>query len=199
MRRAGDGNAHPQIRRTRSVHSVFRENRNALNLKINRRLIHKNKRTIPKTIAFLNKIKRIYRIGFFLNFSCLSSSSCLKWFSILLAGAVDKDVFKFISDFWDGEMVVIRDNLPARRDWGVKDLIEKRKAKRIYLSPIHRIWLKCWSKIKSGLKCAQARMRAKLEKASAEALLLISAKTAESWFRSCGKAANCFLICFSCF
>jgi transposase len=85
--------------------------------------------------------------------------------------------------------VVVMDNLPAHKVKGVRELIEERGARVIYLPPyspdLNRIE-KGWSKIKTFLRAAKARTRAELEKALAEALRLISPEDAEGWFRSCG-------------
>lgn len=113
-------------------------------------------------------------------------------------GAVDGDVFKVYVEqvlgptLNTGEIVVM-DNLPAHKVKGIRELIEARGAFLIYLppySPDLNPIEKCWSKIKTYLKRAKARTRAELEKALAEALLLVSPKDAEGWFRSCGYAIH---------
>jgi transposase len=109
-------------------------------------------------------------------------------------GAVDGDVFKVyveqvLAPTLTASDIVIMDNLPAHKVAGIKELIEERGALLIYLppySPDLNPIEKCWSKIKTYLKKAKARTRAELEKALAEALLLVSAKDAEGWFKSCG-------------
>jgi transposase len=113
-------------------------------------------------------------------------------------GAVDGDVLKIYVEqilgpnLSAGEIVVM-DNLPAHKVKGIRELIEARGAFLIYLppySPDLNPIEKCWSKIKTYLKRAKARTRAELEKAFAEALLLVSPKDAEGWFRSCGYAIH---------
>ena len=89
--------------------------------------------------------------------------------------------------------VVVMDNLPAHKVKNIKELIERRGAQLIYLppySPDLNPIEKCWSKIKTYLRRAKARTRAELEKALAEALLLVSSKDAIGWFKSCGYAIH---------
>jgi transposase len=109
-------------------------------------------------------------------------------------GAVDGVVFKlYVAEVLcptlsRGDIVVL-DNLPAHKVAGVKELIEAKGAKLIYLppySPDLNPIEKCWSKIKTHLRKAKARTRAELEKALREALLLITQEDAVGWFRSCG-------------
>lgn len=109
-------------------------------------------------------------------------------------GAVDGIVFKVYVEkvlaptLTVGD-VVIMDNLSAHKVAGVKELIEARGAKLIYLppySPDLNPIEKCWSKIKTYLRKAKARTRAELEKALSEALLLITKEDALGWFKSCG-------------
>ena len=113
-------------------------------------------------------------------------------------GAVDGDVFKvyveqLLAPTLSAGEIVVMDNLPAHKVTGIRELIEARGAFLIYLppySPDLNPIEKGWSKIKTYLKRAKARTRAELEKALAEALLLISPKDAEGWFRSCGYAIH---------
>lgn len=113
-------------------------------------------------------------------------------------GAVDGDVFKVYVEqvlcptLAKGDVVVM-DNLPAHKVKTILELIESRGARLIYLppySPDLNPIEKCWSKIKTYLRAARARTRAALEKALAEALLLVSTKDAIGWFRSCGYAIH---------
>lgn len=85
--------------------------------------------------------------------------------------------------------VVIMDNLGAHKVKGVREAIEARGAKVIYLppySPDLNPIEKCWSKIKTYLRAAKARTRQALEQALKEALLLVTEKDAQGWFASCG-------------
>lgn len=109
-------------------------------------------------------------------------------------GAVDGAVFtayveQVLAPTLEAGDVVVMDNLPAHKVKGIRELIQERGARLIYLppySPDLNPIEKCWSKIKTFLRAAKARTRADLEKALAEALQLISPKDAEGWFRSCG-------------
>jgi len=115
-----------------------------------------------------------------------------------VSGAVDGLVFKvYVEQVLCPTLnvgdVVVMDNLPAHKVVGIKQLIEARGAKLIYLppySPDLNPIEKCWSKIKTHLRGAKARTRLELEKALREALLLITAEDAVGWFRSCGYAVH---------
>lgn len=85
--------------------------------------------------------------------------------------------------------VVVMDNLGAHKVKGVREAIEGRGARVIYLppySPDLNPIEKCWSKIKTYLRAAKARTREALEQALKEALLLVTEKDARGWFESCG-------------
>jgi transposase len=85
--------------------------------------------------------------------------------------------------------VVVMDNLGAHKVKGVREAVEARGAKLIYLppySPDLNPIEKCWSKIKTYLRAAKARTRQALEQALKEALLLVTEKDAQGWFESCG-------------
>ncbi len=75
--------------------------------------------------------------------------------------------------------------------YSIREAIEQTGARLQYLppyspdlSPIER----CWSKLKTALRTAQARTRAALEHAIAQALATITASDARSWFHHCGYA-----------
>lgn len=111
-------------------------------------------------------------------------------------GAVDGIVFKvYVAQVLCPTLkagdVVVMDNLPAHKVAGIKELIEARGAKLIYLppySPDLNPIEKCWSKIKTYLRKSKARTREELEKAFREALLLVTEEDAQGWFKSCGYA-----------
>jgi transposase len=111
-----------------------------------------------------------------------------------VAGAVDGVIFRtyveeVLAPTLSAGDVVIMDNLGAHKVSGVRQLIEARGARVIYLppySPDLNPIEKCWSKIKTYLRAAKARTREALEKALKEALQLVSAKDAIGWFASCG-------------
>ena len=113
-------------------------------------------------------------------------------------GAVDAIVFKIyvqevLCPTLSAGDVVVMDNLAAHKVSGIRELIEAKGAKLIYLppySPDLNPIEKCWSKIKTYLRKAKARTRDELEKALCEALLLITKEDAIGWFRSCGYAIH---------
>lgn len=118
--------------------------------------------------------------------------------AMTINGAVDGLVFKvYVGQVLCPTLsvgdIVVMDNLPAHKVSGIKELIEARGAKLIYLppySPDLNPIEKCWSKIKTYLRKAKARTRAELEKALQEALLLITKEDAQGWFKSCGYAIH---------
>ena len=85
--------------------------------------------------------------------------------------------------------VVILDNLSAHKVAGVRELVEARGARLVYLppySPDFNPIEQAWSKIKQQLRSAKARLVEVLEQAAAEAISLITADNAVAWFRHCG-------------
>lgn len=85
--------------------------------------------------------------------------------------------------------VVVMDNLPAHKIKLVRELIEARGAKLIYLppySPDLNPIEKCWSKIKTYLRAVKARSYEALSEALKQALLTITAEDVKGWFASCG-------------
>ena len=111
-------------------------------------------------------------------------------------GATDGDVFRtYVGEVLaptlsKGDIVVL-DNLSAHKVAGVREAIEARDARLIYLppyspdlNPIER----CWSKIKNALRAAKARTRAALEAAIRQALATVTEADARAWFKHCGYA-----------
>ena len=85
--------------------------------------------------------------------------------------------------------VVIMDNLSAHKVAGVRQLIESRGARLLYLppySPDFNPIEQAWSKIKQLLRAAKARTLEALESAIAEALAAVTAENASAWFAYCG-------------
>jgi len=85
--------------------------------------------------------------------------------------------------------VVVMDNLPAHKVKLVRQLIESKGARLIYLppySPDLNPIEKCWSKIKTYLRSAKARTYEALAEALKQALLTVTAEDAKGWFASCG-------------
>lgn len=128
--------------------------------------------------------------------ACLSLSGIAA--PMTIDGAVDGIVFKVYVEqvlcptLSEGDVVVM-DNLSAHKVSGVRELIESRGAKLVFLppySPDMNPIEKCWSKIKTYLRAAKARSRETLEKALAEALRLITKEDAAGWFASCGYPVN---------
>lgn len=113
-------------------------------------------------------------------------------------GATDGEVFRVYVNrvlcprLRPGEIVVM-DNLGAHKVSGIREAIESRGAKLIYLppyspdlSPIER----CWSKIKTALRAAGARTRRALERAIKRAISTVSESDALAWFAHCGYRLN---------
>ena len=124
--------------------------------------------------------------------ACLSLSGISA--PMTIDGAVDSLVFLAYVEqvlcptLCEGDVVVM-DNLSAHKVKGVRELIEAKGARLIYLppsSPDLNPIEKCWSKIKTSLRAAKARSRQALEKALKQALELITEEDAAGWFASCG-------------
>ena len=87
-----------------------------------------------------------------------------------------------------GDAVVL-DNLSAHKAAGIRELVEARGARLIYLppySPDLNPIEKAWSKFKQFLRTAKARTPEDLDQAVTAALKTITADNAAAWFRSCG-------------
>lgn len=85
--------------------------------------------------------------------------------------------------------VVITDNARAHKVRGVRELIENKNAKLLYLPPyspeLSPIEM-CWSKIKNYLKKAEVRTEELLNETLSEALDMITKNDCEGWFGHCG-------------
>jgi len=107
--------------------------------------------------------------------------------------ATDGEVFlayveHFLCPVLRSEDVVVMDNLSAHKVDGIRQLIETRGAKLLYLppySPDLNPIEKAWSKIKQILRAIKARSSETLEHAIDEALHHITADNAKAWFRLC--------------
>jgi transposase len=87
--------------------------------------------------------------------------------------------------------IVVMDNLSAHKVAGVRERIESVGAQLLYLppySPDFNPIEPAWSKVKQGLRGAQARTLEVLETAVAQALSAITAQNASAWFVHCGYA-----------
>ncbi len=89
--------------------------------------------------------------------------------------------------------VVVMDNLGAHKVSGIREAIEKRKAKLIYLPPYSPDFSPiepCWSKVKTFLRAVGARTRDKLNEGVAKAFDLVTQADSRGWFSHCGYAVH---------
>lgn len=113
-------------------------------------------------------------------------------------GATDGEIFRvyvvevLCPSLRRGDIVVM-DNLRAHKVSGIREAIEGRGAKLIYLPPyspdLSPIEM-CWSKIKTELRAIGGRTRRRLEGAIKKALSTITKSDALSWFAHCGYKLN---------
>jgi len=90
----------------------------------------------------------------------------------------------------DGDIVVM-DNLRAHKVAGIRDRIEARGARLVFLppySPDLSPIKPCWPKLKSVSRAAQALTREALDAAIQKALTAVRPSDARSWFHHCGYA-----------
>jgi transposase len=84
--------------------------------------------------------------------------------------------------------VVVMDNLSAHKQRKVRRLLTARRCRLWYLPPyspdLNPMEL-AWSKLKTFLRAAKARLRPALEEAVAKGLNTITAQEARNWFRHC--------------
>lgn len=114
--------------------------------------------------------------------------------SMTIADATDGDVFlayleQVLCPQLQAGQWVIMDNLRAHKVEGVRERIEARGARLVYLppyspdfNPIEQIW----AKVKQCLRSAKARTVEALEQAIAEALKAITAEDTAGCFAGCG-------------
>lgn len=109
-------------------------------------------------------------------------------------GATDTEVFHtyvqrvLIPTLKPGDLVIM-DNLSAHKSPVTLELIRQAGAQPLFLpaySPDFNPIEKMWSKIKAFLRKAEARTRAALDKAIAQALQRITPRDARNWFCYCG-------------
>jgi transposase len=111
-----------------------------------------------------------------------------------IEGATDAEVFQayaeqvLVPTLRPGDIVVL-DNLSAHKMTTIREVIEGRGARLLYvppyspdLAPIEH----AWSKINTFLRAAKARTREALELAIQRALTTITAADAHGWFTGCG-------------
>jgi len=109
-------------------------------------------------------------------------------------GAMDADVFrayviKVLCPTLKRDEIVIMDNLPVHKVSGIKEAIEAKGARRLYLppySPDFNPIEKMWSKLKNILRKMKARSKEELNKALMSAFKEVTASDARGWFESCG-------------
>lgn len=114
-----------------------------------------------------------------------------------IGGSTDGDVFEiYVRDVLRPALkrgdIVIMDKLSVHQVSGIRELIEGRGAKLVYLppySPDLNPIEECWSKMKSILRSMGARARDALEEAIATAMAMITAKDCRGWFADCGYQA----------
>jgi transposase len=89
--------------------------------------------------------------------------------------------------------IVVMDNLRAHKAVGIQQALARRGARLLYLppyspdlSPIEP----CWSKVKTALRQAKARLREALDTAITEALATVTGADAYGWFLHCGYAVQ---------
>jgi transposase len=113
-------------------------------------------------------------------------------------GASDGEVFRayveqVLCPTLESEDVVVMDNLSAHKVSGIREAIEAKGAKVIYLPPYSPDWNpieKCWSKLKIALRAVGARTREALEAAIAQVIKTVSRADALGWFAHCGYQVN---------
>jgi transposase len=113
--------------------------------------------------------------------------------SMTIESATDGDVFStFVQQVLAPTLrpgqVVVMDNLPAHKQRKVRRLLAAHRCRLWYLPPyspdLNPIEL-AWSKLKTFLRGAKARLRPALEEAVAKGLRTITAQEARNWFRHC--------------
>lgn len=90
--------------------------------------------------------------------------------------------------------VVVLDKLSAHKPPRIRDLIEARGAKLVFLpsySPDFNPIEHAWSKLKARLRKAGARTLRKLSRALRAALLAITPSDSQGWFTHCGFRVPC--------
>jgi transposase len=116
--------------------------------------------------------------------------------SMTVAAATDAEVFStFVQHVLAPTLrpgqIVVMDNLSAHKQRQVRRLLTARRCHLWYLppySPDFNPMEFAWSKLKTFLRGAKARLGPALEQAIGEGLRTITAKEARNWFRHCRSA-----------
>jgi transposase len=116
--------------------------------------------------------------------------------TMTIEGATDTDVFcAYLSEVLSPTLrtgdIVVMDNLSAHKAQRVRELIEARGARLVYLppySPDFNPIERCWSKIKTALRAAKARTSERLNEAIKQAFETVTEADARAWFTHCGYA-----------
>jgi transposase len=119
-------------------------------------------------------------------------------------GAVDTEVFRsYVEQVLGPTLVpgdiVAMDNLSVHQVVGIAEAIESRGARLEFLppySPDLNPIEKCWAKIKTAVRHAQARTRAALEAVLKQVLHTITPADAQAWFAYCGYSVHSQVICY---
>lgn len=85
--------------------------------------------------------------------------------------------------------VVLMDNLPAHKVFGIREAIEEAGATLMYLPPYSPDFSpieQCWSKVKTWLRTVKARTVDALYQAIEDAFDQVTTSDAHGWFRHCG-------------
>lgn len=116
--------------------------------------------------------------------------------SMTVDAATDTDIFLtflqpvLVPTLRPGQVVVL-DNLRAHKHRKVRTLLRTHRCRLVSLPPyspdLNPIEL-AWSKLKTFLRAAKARLQPALEQAVGTGLRTITAQNAQGWFRHCGYA-----------
>jgi transposase len=117
--------------------------------------------------------------------------------SLTVEGATNRDVFEaYVERVLSPELrpgqVVVMDNLTAHKGERVRELIEERGCKLLYLppySPDFNPIEEAFSKIKGLLRKGEARTREALVEAIGTAISAVTTKDARGYFEHCGYCA----------
>jgi transposase len=117
---------------------------------------------------------------------------------LTVEGATDGEVFsayvkRVLGPTLKTGDIVVMDNLRAHNVSGIREAIEVRGAKLLYLPPYSPDLspIECgWSKLKTAVRARGARTRRTLEYALKQALTTITKADAVAWITHCGYTVN---------